>query len=590
MKPGFMNHIRMYMFVLGISLVLFCAQEKMDDRTVAIVGKEKILTHDLLMSYELLPHYAPSKKGLDGLHAHLDLLIEKKMFAQEGRRHGYAKDPIVRKAVNWYTNEALRTALYKDEIEEKIEVTDEELLEFYSNQNTQIKVKHLFAKTQEQIEQLEQALANNVSWDELARFTFSDSMLAANGGDLGWIGYGQLDEAFEDTAFGLKIGEISDPVRSKYGYHLIKVENIRYNIMLSMDEFNLNKENLKASYVKRQEKILSGKFISQFMAQKDLKLVNETFNMLVKNITESIIDEQLSEAQFNPSIRDEELATLSDNLKPHYYDILLTYNGGEWTVKDLLDYINDIPTTNRPRLDNPARFRRDLGILMRDYFLSEEAKKRGLDNDPYVKKERSYWEDEFIFSRFWNDIISSTEISDQQVRDYYQSHGSRYMIPEKVQVQEIMVKTRQEAESLLKQLRQGADFSELARHYSLRPSAKENDGDLGFINWGQYGDISTTAFNMKVGDLSAPIKLESGYSIIKLLGKERQRKMTFEEANELILADLRREMNNDIYAQWVTKLEKGTNIVLNDSVLIQLGKDLGDYDQIPMPGIRRMDE
>jgi len=49
-------------------------------------------------------------------------------------------------------------------------------------------------------------------------------------------------------------------------------------------------------------------------------------------------------------------------------------------------------------------------------------------------------------------------------------------------------------------------------------------------------------------------------------------------------------MNNDIYAQWVTKLEKGTNIVLNDSVLIQLGKDLGDYDQIPMPGIRRMDE
>lgn len=578
----------MILFMMMVISGLFCTQTKMDGDTVAIVGNEKISQNDLLTSYELLPHYAPSKKGLDGLQAHLDLLIEKKLFAQEGRRRGYAKDPIVRRAVDWYTNEALRTALYQDEIESKIEASDQELLDFYANQNTQVKVKHLFAKTREQIEQLQDALKQNIPWEELARFAFEDSVMASNGGDLGWIGYGQMDEAFEDSAFSLKIGEISEPVRSKYGYHLIKLENIRRNVMLSKDDFNLNKENLKASYVKRQEKILSSEFISEFMAQKDLKLMNETFNVLVDFIGQSVIDNQLSEAMLNPVLRDEELDTLSNDLRQHYNDILFTFDGGEWTIEDFLNYLSGIPRTNRPRIDSPARFRRDLGILMRDYFLNEEAKKRGLQNDPYVKKQRKHWEDEFIFSHFWNDIISSLDISNEQAQEYYQSHISRYWIPEKVHVQEILVRTRQEAESIRSRLKQGDDFSELARRYSLRSSATENGGDLGFIVWGQYGDVSKTAFELDVGEVSEPIELDAGYSIIKLLGKQKQRAMTYDEARDEVLVGLRRELNNDVYDQWTEQLWTKANIIPNDSLLIRLADELGDQDQVSMPGIKRM--
>ena len=583
--------LKLFLPIIIVFIALYfysCSQQKMDEDTVAIVGKDKISKSDLLVSYELLPYYASSKKGVDGLQAHLEMLSEKKMFAQEGRRRGYAKDPVVKRAARYYENEALRTALYQDEIENKIEVTDEELLDFYKNQNTQVRVKHLFAKTQEQIDRIQYALNNDVSWEELARFTFRDSALANSGGDLGWIGYGEMDEAFEDAAFNLEMGEISEPVRSKFGYHLIKLENVRRNIMQSMDDFVLRKDNLEAAYVKREEKNRSSQFIKEFMQKKDLKMINETFDILVKFIGESIISAQMNEPEFRPNIRDDELNTLMNDLEPYYDEVLLTFNNGEWTIKDLVDYIRILPETNRPHIDNPRTFRRELGIMMRDHFLNEEARRRGLQDDPYVIKERKHWEDEFIFSRFWNDIINSIEIPETQAVDYYELHKSRYWIPEKVHVQEILVKTRQHALDLIRKLEEGEDFTALAKQHSLRPSANENGGDLGFLVWGQLGQISKTAFNMKTGKYSEPLKLDGGYSIIKVLGREKQRDKTFEEARDDVYADLRHELNNKVYDEWVEKLKEKTEIVKNDTLLVTIGEELEEQQKIVMPGTKRM--
>ncbi|NCC24486.1 MAG: hypothetical protein EOM25_04680 [Deltaproteobacteria bacterium] len=78
-------------------------------------------------------------------------------------------------------------------------------------------------------------LKNNKEFGELAKI-HSQGPSAPNGGDLGWFGRGQMVKSFEDTAFGLEPGQISEPVRTEFGYHLILVEEKRAGGIPPFDE------------------------------------------------------------------------------------------------------------------------------------------------------------------------------------------------------------------------------------------------------------------------------------------------------------------------------------------------------------------
>jgi len=88
----------------------------------------------------------------------------------------------------------------------------------------------------------------------------------------------------------------------------------------------------------------------------------------------------------------------------------------------------------------------------------------------------------------------------------------------KVKVSHILVEKKSEAEKILKQLKEGADFAELARKHSTCPS-KKNGGNLGFFTRGRMvKEFEKAAFDLKKGELSDIVKTEFGYHIIKRTG------------------------------------------------------------------------
>ena len=577
--------IKLYIFLI-IFFVYSCSSPNQDNKVVAHVGKEKIFAEDLILSFELLPNWKPSKHGLVGLRTHLDLLIEKKMFAQEGRKKGFDKDPEVIKMVNWIKNEQLRKALYRTNVEEKIEVTEKDLLLAFYKNNVQLHVKHLFAKTKEEINAIQKALGNGLSWEDVAKATFTDSTLANNGGDLGWISFGDMDFAFEDSAFSQPIGEISHPVRSKYGYHLIQVIDSKKNILLSKDDFEASKPKLEKALFQRREKELADDFVKNFMAKKDLKMINKTFDFLVAKIRDFVIDKRKNEIKFLPSLQNDELTKLSSGLENYYNEVLITFKGGNWTIGDFVEKLSNIPVMNRPRLDNPFKFRHDLGIMIRNDFLTQQAKKLGLEKDGEVLKDVKHWEDEFIFSRLWKSIKDTIATPEKKLKKYFENHHSRYWLPERVKVQEILVKNESLAKQIIARLRKGEKFSNLVKTYSLRKTDELKNGELGWIYRGQMGNISTAAFKLNKGEISAPIKADAGFSIIKVLQKQNQRDKTFPEAEKEVIKDLKRELSSKAYRHWVQKLKSKTKIVINDSLLHKLSKELDTGYRVVMPGVR----
>jgi foldase protein PrsA len=104
-----------------------------------------------------------------------------------------------------------------------IKISDDEIKQYYEHMKYQIKASHILVKTKKEADSIEEKLKKGESFEELAKKNSIDTGSAVNGGDLGYFKAGSMVKEFEDAAFSLKVGEISQPVKSQYGYHIIKL-------------------------------------------------------------------------------------------------------------------------------------------------------------------------------------------------------------------------------------------------------------------------------------------------------------------------------------------------------------------------------
>ena len=111
------------------------------------------------------------------------------------------------------------------EVYAKITVTDEELRTAYERSKVKVSVRHLYARTEAEAENLYKLVKMGVSFKELAKQVFTDTALKNNGGSLGYITWGETDPSFESAAYSMKIGQVSRPVKTLQGYSIIKVDD-----------------------------------------------------------------------------------------------------------------------------------------------------------------------------------------------------------------------------------------------------------------------------------------------------------------------------------------------------------------------------
>lgn len=243
---------------------------------------------------------------------------------------------------------------------------------------------------------------------------------------------------------------------------------------------------------------------------------------------------------------------------------LARIDGTVITEKDFLSRVMLLAERSRKALDK-EKF---MNKLLDEELLIREAQRMNLhENEDYRIRVETY-KKELLVNLYLQQYLKEKNTEESQ-KKYYEDNRDKFMSPEMVRISIILSKTENEAKEILKKAKDGGDFQELAKKYSKDPSSLKG-GDFGFrAKKGLRKDFADVAFSMKKGDISAPIKLDEGYYIIKLTDYQPERIATFEEVKARISGDY----SNKLMKEKIAELRKAVNIQIKTAELKNLKID-----------------
>ena len=202
----------------------------MEQKIIATVGGHQITEAEV----EAFIHSLPREQQVYAAHPDFRKQCEEQLIAV----YAFAKygedlkldETEEYKSVMENARKDILARLAMKQLFDSVKVTDEEVKDYYEANKSQFKkgatvhAKHILTDSEEKCNQILESIVSGEKVFEDAAKEFSTCPSGQRGGDLGEFGKGQMVKEFEDAAFAAEIGHVVGPVKTQFGYHLIKVE------------------------------------------------------------------------------------------------------------------------------------------------------------------------------------------------------------------------------------------------------------------------------------------------------------------------------------------------------------------------------
>ncbi|TKT75235.1 peptidylprolyl isomerase [Aquamicrobium sp. LC103] len=204
-----------------------------------------------------------------------------------------------------------------------------------------------------------------------------------------------------------------------------------------------------------------------------------------------------------------------------------------------------------------------LSALIEIRLLSEEAEKKGLADETEFKQRMELLRQRALHSAFIEKDIAS-QVTDEAVRARYDQEIAAVEPENEIHARHILVKTKEEADAVIKQLDEGGDFEAIAKEKSTDGAAAQG-GDLGYFGSGQMvPDFEKAAFALEVGAHSKePVQTQFGWHVIKVEDKRPKTPPSFEQVSPQLRSLLLREK----YFETVKTMRDGAEVEITDPAL-----------------------
>lgn len=158
------------------------------------------------------------------------------------------------------------------------------------------------------------------------------------------------------------------------------------------------------------------------------------------------------------------------------------------------------------------------------------------------KTSEKKWKDQIRNSLLQEEILTrDVVVSEKELQSYYEKNQKLFHIPTAYHIAHIIVETKDDAKKTLKELSQGSNFAALAMERSIEEFSANEGGDIGYLIEGEErypSDYFAAAKKLKAGAWSDPIKVDEGYAIVKLEGKLKGKKYSYEDVKQQIRREI----------------------------------------------------
>jgi parvulin-like peptidyl-prolyl isomerase len=517
-----------------------------DKRVVLQVGESKLTMGEVEKHFSA-SKFTDTKQEFDAKKAFLDNTMEAFLLIEGARQAGMHDDldsSLIRRN--------LLKHFYNEKIISKINVTDSEIENFFKKYGGEIQVGHILVADSVRAESLYIVLKDGGDFDKLAKDFSLDQSSSDKGGSLGYAPYGQFDDAFQDMAFKIKIGEFSKPVHTRYGWHIIKVFD---RIKNSPDDLAKNKKQYEYTTHQYLEKVAVGEFVNEIRKKYHYQVLQPTIDMMVRK-ADSVKAIGTIPAGF-PTSGYLDSTLFADSERKMY---MVKYDGGGISIIDYLNFIiREYDPRRAPELKDSFVLDKILEGVALPPLLTQMAISEGIDKSDAYIADISYLKGLVLARDMTNQIYSTVkDIKESDIEEYYNSHREDFYMPDQIRASGIAVKSKEQAEELLKRIKGGANMYQMAIKYSLDKKTGSDGGELGFFTEARYTPIYQAGKNLQIGEYGGPVELDGNWWIFKVTGRIDKTPKKLDLVKADINSLLAQNWQKEAKAKWLDSMKAKT--------------------------------
>ena len=523
------------LLLLVILTVLMGCTVEMGDRVVAQIGDEEITVDQLQEFMDGLPEYAKAEHtGVEEARNHLNTMINIELMIMEVQAADLDESPEFRARLAQVRQEKLASTFQDRALEVEEEVEESEVREYAERMGLTraIRLADIMVPSRENALAVLRELKNGVPFGQVAKQWSINKKTLAQGGDLGrYTTREQMITPLQDKLFSLALGQVSEPIKIG-GHYSIFTVIADSTIELSPDRKLAIQMGLKEEKNQRARLTL----VAELKEKYHLELDREGLALIVEKVRGGT--SFATEAERNI--------------------VLYRYDGGEITAQDLAEADRALKGNALAQISDSSQV---VAFAARhvvpNAMLVEAALRAGIDEEAATVEWLDDQAKQFLIRALRARVLrAKVTIAENELRQFYEAHAERYLHPEQIEVQEILVETETEALRLMEQIQKGAPLGDLAKKYSIRSlEDRDEEGRFHFHLFEKdfFGGFVEVAEKAEIGALTGPAKVNEGYSIFKVLSRGRKRE-TFAEAEWRVRSQLKREKEKKTFNQFIEEL------------------------------------
>jgi parvulin-like peptidyl-prolyl isomerase len=500
----------------------------------------------------------PELKTLDERLAFLEPIINGQLMLEQAESLGIDLLPTVTDFARGRRVATLVEAVQVRATEGRIKVDSLQLEDIYNKRLTEMEIKQIVVRTQDEARAMWDSLAAGASFEDLAQ-RYSISPTGEYGGSVGKVKWRDFSDRWSSRAYALEPGQFCEPFQVEGGWCILKSYS---KTLIEPGDPAAERAGIRA--ILERDAIMKerGAYLDSLKAAYGYNLdLNAVINLSTKYaLAIARLGEPTAvvEAELEPDVSAAERAVP-----------LVTMRGKTLTTGAMMDIIARTPFQVRPRVDDPDDFIPFILKQANDSLLVAEAEKLGLEKDPEIAAMVNKAKRRKTLLAFYEFVARDAAVSEQEARDFYQANAQYYNMPNGYMVSKIVVGTKEAADSVITRVQAGEDFAEIARVRSRDPFSAPQGGDMGFLKVGEDEEFDGFLATMEPGQRKAFRSLE-GFVVLWLRERQVGRPATFEEARGAIEIRLLPIKKDAILEKWITDRRAALGVRVNEDVLKQV--------------------